>query len=57
METKRQVHFDSLRGIAALIVVIVHYLCAFHPYTVFGAQGDYQQHASLENIVFFPPFG
>lgn len=53
----RQAHFDSLRGIAALIVVITHYFTAFYPYTIFGAGGGYQQHTSLENFVFFPPLG
>ena len=53
----RQTHIDSLRGIAALIVIIVHYLAAFYPYTIFGAQEGYQQHLAVENIVFFPPFG
>jgi peptidoglycan/LPS O-acetylase OafA/YrhL len=57
MAMTRQTHIDSLRGIAALIVIIVHYLAAFYPYTIFGTQGAYQQHTNLENIVFFPPFG
>ena len=53
----RQTHIDSLRGIAALIVIIVHYLAAFYPYTIFGAQESYQQHAAIESIAFLPPFG
>ncbi|MDM8545218.1 acyltransferase [Candidatus Venteria ishoeyi] len=57
MTKSRQEHLDSLRGIAALIVVIVHFLAAFYPYTVFGLQGSYQQHLSLEKLFFFPPFG
>jgi len=57
MNQSRQAHLDSLRGIAALIVVIAHYLAAFYPYTIFGNQGGYQQHADWENMVFYPPFG
>jgi peptidoglycan/LPS O-acetylase OafA/YrhL len=57
MTKSRQEHLDSLRGIAALIVVIVHYFAAFYPHTVFGLQGEYQQHLSLEDLFFFPPFG
>lgn len=57
MSQSRQSHLDSLRGVAALIVVSHHYLTAFFPYTVFGAQGGYQQHSGWENIFFFPPFG
>jgi peptidoglycan/LPS O-acetylase OafA/YrhL len=57
MSQSRQSHLDSLRGVAALIVVSTHYFTAFFPYTVFGAQGGYQQHSGWENTFFFPPFG
>ncbi|MEH1910993.1 acyltransferase family protein [Nostoc sp.] len=57
MKQSRQLHLDSLRGIAALIVIIVHYLAVFYPYTVFGNQGSYLQRADWENIFFYPPFG
>lgn len=57
MNESRQEHLDSLRGIAALIVVGVHYLAAFYPYTVFGSQGHYQRHLALEELFFFPPLG
>lgn len=57
MKNNRESHLDSLRGIAALIVVIVHYLAAFYPYAIFGNEGGYQQHSSLEGIFFFPVFG
>lgn len=55
--TSRQPHLDALRGAAALIVVMVHYLAAFYPYAVFGQQAGYQQHAAWENLAFAPPFG
>ncbi|MEN9864956.1 MAG: hypothetical protein RL748_546 [Pseudomonadota bacterium] len=55
--TSRQPQLDALRGAAALIVVMVHYLAAFYPYSVFGQQALYQQHARWENLAFIPPFG
>jgi peptidoglycan/LPS O-acetylase OafA/YrhL len=55
--TGRQQHLDSLRGLAALIVVLEHYFAAFYPYTVFGAQGHYRQIAAWESVAFYPPFG
>jgi len=57
MNQSRQTHLDSLRGIAALIVVVDHHLAAFYPYTIFGPQGTYQQHTIWEDLVFYPPFG
>ncbi len=53
----RQPYLDSLRGVAALIVVIHHYLLLFYPYTVYGKQAGYTQHFRFENIFFYPPFG
>jgi len=53
----RQYYIDSLRGLAALIVVFHHYLLVFYPYTVGGQQGGYEQHFTWENIFFYPPFG
>lgn len=50
-------YLDSLRGMAALIVVMAHYVAAFYPYAIFGFQGNYHQKTIWENIVFFPPFG
>lgn len=55
--TNRQPHLDSLRGIAALVVLLEHYFAAFYPYTVFGTRGDYRQIAPWENLAFYPPFG
>lgn len=57
MSISRQGHLDSLRGIAALIVVIVHYIAAFYPYTIYGSQEEYLQHSVWENLFFSPPFG
>jgi peptidoglycan/LPS O-acetylase OafA/YrhL len=55
--TGRQKHLDSLRGLAAVIVVLEHYFAAFFPYTVFGTQSEYRQIAPWENVAFYPPFG
>lgn len=57
MSTTRQTHLDALRGLAALLVVIAHHLAVFYPYTVFGAQGNYIQHAGWEELFFLPPLG
>jgi peptidoglycan/LPS O-acetylase OafA/YrhL len=57
MIQSRQKHLDSLRGVAAVIVVISHFFTVFYPYTVFGAQGTYAQKAFWEDLFFYPPFG
>lgn len=51
----RQTHFDSLRGVAATLVVVVHYFCVFFPYTIFGKQGEYVQHRGWESWFYYPP--
>ena len=53
----RQTHLDSLRGIASLIIVFVHFLAAFYPYSIFGNNANYVQRSSLEDLLFYPPFG
>ena len=50
-------HLEALRGIAALIVVIGHYLNAFYPYTVFGSSGDYVAHGMWEKLLLTTPLG
>ncbi len=50
----KRFYLDSLRGIAAIIVVATHFLQAFYPYAVFG--GDYRQQASFESVFHWPPF-
>jgi len=57
MKQNRQYHIDSLRGVAALIVVNVHYLCAFLPFSIFGQTVNYHQHLLIEGIFLYPPFG
>ncbi len=52
----RDVHFDSLRGIAACMVAIAHFLAAFYPYSVFGNAQGVSQHALWESAFLFPPF-
>ncbi|GFO71975.1 hypothetical protein BJAS_P1867 [Bathymodiolus japonicus methanotrophic gill symbiont] len=57
LKKTHQYHLDSLRGIAALVVVLTHYIGAFFPYSVVGKQGEYQQHYLFEDLFFYPPLG
>lgn len=52
----RQYYFDSLRGIAACLVAVTHFLAAFYPYSVFGPGGDAEPIAGWESIFLVPPF-
>lgn len=56
MSTSRQYHLDSMRGLAAFIVIILHFLTVFFPYTSFGQQQGYIQHFNWENIFHYFPF-
>ena len=56
MSSSRQYHLDSMRGLAALIVIILHFFTVFYPYTSFGQQSGYTQHFSWENIFHYFPF-
>lgn len=51
-EPKRP-YLDSLRGLAAIVVVSTHFLEAFYPHAVFG--GKYPQQSSLESLFHYPP--
>jgi peptidoglycan/LPS O-acetylase OafA/YrhL len=53
----RQYHLDSLRGIASVFVVMIHYFAAFYPYAIFGSQESYVQRDNWETLFFYPPFG
>lgn len=54
---KRQGSLDALRGLAALQVMIAHYICTFYPYGVFGDRDGHVRRAAWEALLFFPPFG
>ena len=45
-----------MRGIAACLVAITHFLAAFYPYSVFGSADDLQAQFWWETIVLVPPF-
>ncbi len=57
MNTARQTYLDSLRGLAALVVVSVHYAAAFYPYSVFGPQHGYRPVSPVEAWFWNPPLG
>ncbi|MGE0798669.1 MAG: acyltransferase family protein [Lautropia sp.] len=46
---------DSLRGLAAIIVVTAHYSASFLPYAVFGNRSLYPRHWAWEEVFFFFP--
>lgn len=54
---QRQAELDAMRAIAALLVILVHYLAAFFPYALFGPQDDYLPQANWETLFTFPPLG
>lgn len=55
MNVSRQTHLDSIRGIAALIVVFLHYFAVFFPYTTWGEQKEYHQHYVWESVFHYFP--
>ncbi len=57
MESTRQHHLDSMRGIASLIVILNHFFAVFFPYTVFGIQANNVAPAHWQQMLFYPPFG
>lgn len=57
LKQAHQLHLDSLRGLAATIVVITHYVGAFFPFSAFANQGSYRQKYIFESLFFYPPFG
>ena len=52
---RRHQHLDSVRGLAAAIVVSVHFLAAFLPYAVGLNRGPYPAHSSFDVLFWFPP--
>lgn len=55
MEQSRQCYLDAMRGLAAAIVVVVHYFAAFRPYSVFGDLAGYQLQSTWEILCHIPP--
>ena len=53
-QDSKRFYLDSLRGIAAIVVVCTHFIQAFYPFAVFG--GSYRQQSSLETLLHWPPF-
>ncbi len=52
----RMIYLDSMRGIAAMIVVVAHFLAAFYPYTLFGFSSGYPRSHFWEEWLLWPPF-
>ena len=52
---RRAHHLDALRGLAALLVVITHYLAATYPYAVFATPSEYPMQHAWERWMHFPP--
>jgi len=54
---QKKFHLEAVRGIAALVVVVGHYLNVFYPHTIFGSAGNYTQHGAWENLLLSTPLG
>lgn len=51
----RHEYLDSLRGFAAILVVINHYVAAFYPPLIFGGGDLYNMNPELGRLFFLPP--
>lgn len=54
-DTRRAHYLDALRGLAALLVVITHYLAATYPYSVFANASRHPQQHLWEQWLLIPP--
>jgi len=51
----RFTHLDSMRGIAACIVIVLHYVAVFYPSATFGIHKSYVEHFEWEKLFYnFP---
>ncbi|MEE9543718.1 MAG: acyltransferase family protein [Thermodesulfobacteriota bacterium] len=57
MDSSRQKHLDSMRGIAAFIVVVMHFFVVFYPYSIFGSRGNSLKHYGFESLFHTAPLG
>lgn len=55
MGSSRQTHLDSMRGVAAFIVIILHFFAVFYPSTTFGIKQGYIQHYEWESAFHYFP--
>lgn len=56
--SSRFYYLDSLRGVAAMVVVFVHFMASFLPHAVYGNQPQSQSHIPwLEQLFLLPPVG
>jgi peptidoglycan/LPS O-acetylase OafA/YrhL len=53
----RDEYLDSLRGIAAMIVVIAHFFGVFYPFSLFGQSELHPEHEAWEGFMHSTPLG